>query len=48
MRGEFRPERREFAFVGRMLQEPDEVLRWGAILGDALHNIRSALDQLVW
>lgn len=48
MRGEFRPERREFAFVGRMLQEPDEVLRWGAILGDAVHNIRSALDQLVW
>lgn len=48
MRGEFRPDKGEFAFVGRMLKRPDEVLRWGVILGDAIHNIRSALDQLVW
>lgn len=48
MHGEFRPQDEVFAFFGELLKEPDEVLRWGVMLGDALHNVRSALDHLVW
>jgi hypothetical protein len=30
----------------RILQTPP--VRWGALIGDAIHNLRSALDLLIW
>jgi hypothetical protein len=46
--GEFRPESGEYVFTGELLKRSDEAeLLWGVILGDALHNLRSALDHLV-
>jgi hypothetical protein len=35
-----------YSFVGRVTREPP--LRMGAIVGDIAHNLRSALDYLVW
>jgi hypothetical protein len=46
--GEFRPESGEYVFEGELLKPiDDDALKWGVILGDALHNLRSALDHLV-
>lgn len=46
--GEFRPESGEYVFEGELLKPiDDDALKWGVILGDALHNLRSALDQLI-
>jgi hypothetical protein len=46
--GEFRPKSGEYVFEGELLKPiEDDALKWGVILGDALHNLRSALDQLV-
>ena len=46
--GEFRPESGEYVFEGELLKPiDDDSLKWGVILGDALHNLRSALDHLV-
>lgn len=46
--GEFRPKTCEYVFKGELLKPIDkEALLWGIILGDALHNLRSALDHLV-
>jgi hypothetical protein len=44
--GEFRPKSGEYVFKGQLLKPADEIL-WGVILGDGLHNLRSALDHLV-
>lgn len=30
------------------VRRPLPVIRWGVIIGDAVHDLRSALDQLVW
>jgi len=46
--GEFRPDSREYVFTGEMLKPLDDLLLWGVMFGDALHNLRSALDHLVW
>ena len=42
----FKPEGSEIIFVGRVLRPPP--LRIGVIIGDLIHNLRSALDHLVW
>lgn len=36
----------EIVFTGRVLHPPP--LRLGVIVGDLVHNVRSALDHLVW
>jgi hypothetical protein len=43
--GEYRPEPQEYAYVATIDDPP---LRWGAILGDWAHNLRSSLDLLTW
>jgi hypothetical protein len=48
VRGKFHPDRREYVFVGKILRPPPDPVRWGVVLGDVLHNFRSALDHLVW
>jgi len=45
--GEFHPDRREYVVIGEIVKPMPEVW-WGVLLGDALHNLRSALDHLVW
>lgn len=45
--GEFDPDAGEYIFKGQLLK-PTEHLLWGVMLGDGLHNLRSALDHLVW
>jgi hypothetical protein len=42
----FDPATNLYSFVGRVIQAPP--LRIGAVLGDIVHNLRSALDHLVW
>lgn len=42
----FNPETNVYSFVGRITREPPA--RMGAIIGDIVHNLRSALDYLVW
>jgi len=46
--GEFHRDRGEYVFVGQILKPLDDLLLWGVMFGDALHNFRSALDHLVW
>lgn len=45
--GQFHPDRRKYVVVGEILKPMPEVW-WGVLLGDGLHNLRSALDHLVW
>ena len=45
---EFGPNSREYVFTGQLLKPLDDLLLWGVMLGDALHNFRSALDHLIW
>jgi hypothetical protein len=47
MSGEFKRDRRQYVVVGEILQPINDV-RWGVMLGDAVHNLRSALDHLIW
>lgn len=44
---EFRPDSREYVFTGQLLKPLDDLLLWGVMFGDAMHNLRSALDHLV-
>jgi hypothetical protein len=44
--GEFEAEASEYLFRVKVLREPP--LRLGVMLGDFIHNLRSALDHLVW
>lgn len=44
--GKFEPERSSYVFRLRILEEPP--LLWGVVIGEITHNLRSALDQLVW
>lgn len=44
---EFDAEAREYWATFKVKVEPDW-LRWGILLGDFIHNLRSALDHLVW
>lgn len=46
-RGDFKRDRRQYVVVGE-ISKPMDDLRWGVMLGDAVHNLRSALDHLVW
>jgi hypothetical protein len=46
--GEFRPASREYVYTGQLTKPVDGLLLWGVIFGDAMHNLRSALDHLVW
>ena len=43
----FDAEAREYWATFRVKVEPDW-LAWGILLGDFVHNLRSALDHLVW
>lgn len=43
---EFDPKTRKVSFQLRL--DPDPTLEWGVILGDFVHNVRSALDHLVY
>jgi hypothetical protein len=44
--GKFDPDTSEYLFRVKVLREPP--LRLGVILGDFIHDLRSALDHLVW
>jgi hypothetical protein len=46
--GEFRLDSSEYVFTGKLRKPLDDLLLWGVIFGDAVHNLRSALDHLVW
>lgn len=48
MRGNFERDRSEYVVVGEVTEPIPDPVRWSLILGDALHNLRSALDHLVW
>jgi len=43
---EARPDDDEIRFIGRVVVPPP--LRLGTILGDLIHNLRSALDHIAW
>lgn len=43
---EYEPEARQHIFRLRVLEEPPSI-PWGIIAGDAIHNLRSALDHFV-
>jgi len=45
---EFRADSREYVFTGQLTNPLDDLLLWGVMFGDAIHNLRSALDHLVW
>jgi len=47
MDAELDDETGEIVVYGKPLREPP-VEGWGAIIGDVVHNLRSALDHLVW
>ncbi|MGN6189137.1 MAG: hypothetical protein ACTHOE_09575 [Conexibacter sp.] len=47
VRGEFDPNRREYVFVGKIVEPMTGEVRWGVMFGDVLHNLGSALDHLV-
>lgn len=44
--GDFDRERSSYIFWLQDLEQPP--LLWGALLGEAIHNLRSALDHLAW
>jgi hypothetical protein len=46
--GEFRADSREYVFTGKLRKPVTDLLLWGVMFGDAMHNLRSALDHLVW
>jgi hypothetical protein len=46
--GRFDTQRREYVVTGKIVKPLDDLLLWGVMFGDALHNFRSALDHLVW
>ena len=43
---EYRPDADEIVYFGRVVNPPP--LRLGVVIGDLIHNLRSALDHLVW
>lgn len=43
--GHFEPEERDYVF--RVASEPPP-FEWGLIVGEVVHNLRSALDQMLW
>lgn len=45
--GKFDPEQRALIITAETLHKPD-TSDWGVLLGDIVHNLRSALDHLVW
>jgi hypothetical protein len=47
VQGGFVPPLSKFIFRGEVTKPVDKLF-WGVILGDAMHNLRSALDHLVW
>lgn len=46
VRAEFNPKTGEYAYRARVNIVPD--LDWGVSIGEIAHNLRSALDGLVW
>lgn len=46
-RGQLDPQGQEYVVRAHVGQDPP-FLRWGLITGDAIQNIRAALDHLVW
>jgi hypothetical protein len=46
--GEFIRARREYVFTGKVVRPMTDQRMWAVIFGDAVHNLRSALDHLVW
>ena len=44
---EFDVEQRALIITAKVLQKAD-TLTWGVMLGDVVHNLRSALDLLIW
>ena len=41
------PESDEVVLIGRVRNTPPAI-EWGVMIGDVIHNLRSALDSLVW
>lgn len=48
MRLEFEPETGDHVFRATARPSEDAILRWGLLIGDTAHNLRCALDHLVW
>ena len=48
VRGGFVPQLKSLVVRGKVERPNEDALMWGVLLGDALHNLRSALDHLVW
>jgi hypothetical protein len=46
--GSWDANRKQYVFTGETTQPMDKAVMWSVILGDAVHNLRSALDHLVW
>lgn len=46
--GNFERDRREYVLKGEVIEPIEDPERWSLVLGDALHNLRSALDHLIW
>jgi hypothetical protein len=40
--------RKALVFTGEIVRPMKDALLWGCLLGDGIHNLRSALDHLVW
>jgi hypothetical protein len=48
MRGEFDRDRRAYVLKGEVIEPLGDAMDWSLTLGDALHNLRSALDHLIF
>lgn len=48
MWGNFERDRREYVLRGEIIEPIEDPMRWSLMLGDGLHNLRSALDHLIW
>jgi hypothetical protein len=48
LRLEYQPDTGYHAFRTAGTSPEDVLIRWGVTAGDAIHNLRSALDHLVW
>jgi len=45
----FEPHHKAGEYVFRVyVDRPPPTIEWGIVIGDVVHNLRSALDQLVW
>jgi hypothetical protein len=46
--GTWHADRKQYVFTGEITRPMEKAVMWSVILGDGIHNLRSALDHLVW